>query len=74
MLISTDGGKTFTEEFTPRGLMIDFEVDPADPERIVASTDKELFRTEDGGKSWRPLTGADGIRLSWPQAGHALPR
>ena len=57
MLISSDGGKTFTEEFTPRGLMIDFEVDPADPERIVASTDTELFRTEDGGKSWRPLTG-----------------
>ena len=31
MLISSDGGKTFTEEFTPRGLMIDFEVDPAEP-------------------------------------------
>ena len=58
MLISSDGGKTFTEEFTPRGLMIDFEVDPANPERIVASTDTELFRTEDGGQSWRPLTGA----------------
>ena len=57
MLTSSDGGKTFTEEFTPRGLMIDFEVDPANPERIVASTDTELFRTEDGGKSWRPLTG-----------------
>ena len=49
MLISDDGGKTFKEEFTPRGLMIDFEVDPAKPERIVASTDNELFRTEDGG-------------------------
>ena len=69
MLISSDGGKTFTEEFTPRGLMIDFEVDPADPERIVASTDTELFRTEDGGKSWRPLTRADGIRLVVAGAG-----
>jgi photosystem II stability/assembly factor-like uncharacterized protein len=67
MLISSDGGKTFTEEFTPRGLMIDFEVDPANPERIVASTDTELFRTEDGGQSWRPLEGADGIRLAWPE-------
>jgi photosystem II stability/assembly factor-like uncharacterized protein len=46
--------------------MIDFEVDPADPEKIIASTDTELFRTEDGGRSWRPLTGARGIRLSWP--------
>ncbi len=68
MLTSNDGGKTFTEEFTPRGLMIDFEVDPANPERIVASTDTELFRTDNGGKSWRPLTKADGIRLAWPQA------
>jgi hypothetical protein len=68
MLISTDGGRTFTEEFTPRGLVIDFEVDPADPERIIASTETELFRTEDGGKSWRPLTPAKGIRLSWPEA------
>jgi photosystem II stability/assembly factor-like uncharacterized protein len=68
MLTSTDGGKTFKEQFTPRGLMIDFEVDPANPERIVSSTDTELFRTEDGGRAWRPLTRADGIRLSWPQA------
>lgn len=67
MLISGDGGKTFTEEFTPRGLMIDFEVDPANPQRIVASTETELFRTEDGGKSWRPLARADGIRLAWPE-------
>lgn len=67
ILISSDGGKTFTEEFTPRGLMIDFEVDPSDPERIIASTDTELFRTDDGGKSWRPLERADGIRLAWPE-------
>jgi hypothetical protein len=69
MLTSSDGGKTFTEEFTPRGLMIDFEVDPADPKRIIASTEDELFRTEDGGRAWRPLTPAEGIRLSWPEPG-----
>lgn len=68
MLISDDEGKTFKEAFTPRGLIIDFEVDPADPDRIVASTDSELFRTEDGGDSWRPLAPAAGIRLAWPDA------
>jgi photosystem II stability/assembly factor-like uncharacterized protein len=65
MLISPDGGKTFTEEFTPRGLIIDFEVDPANEKRIIASTEDELFRTEDGGRSWRPLTPAKGIRMAW---------
>jgi hypothetical protein len=69
MLFSDDGGRTFTEQFTPRGLIIDFEVDPEDPDRIFASTDEQLFRTEDGGKSWRPADRADGMRLSWPTPG-----
>jgi len=66
LLISRDGGRTFTENFTPRGLIIDFEVDPADPRRVVASTADELFRSTDAGKSWRPLDRRKGIRLAWP--------
>jgi BNR/Asp-box repeat protein len=66
MLISEDGGKNFTEHFTPRGLIIDFEVDPEDPERIVASTDEQLYRSLDGGDSWRPALREEGVRLSWP--------
>ena len=67
MLISEDGGRTFEEHFTPRGLIIDFEVDPDDPRRIVASTDGQLFRSEDEGEGWRPLVAAEGIRLAWPE-------
>ncbi len=66
LLISTDEGRTFTEHFTPRGLIIDFEVDPADPRRVVASTDGELYRSQDTGESWRPLDRREGIRLAWP--------
>jgi hypothetical protein len=69
ILISSDGGRTFTENFTPRGLIIDFEVDPADPERIVASNENELFRSTDSGASWRPIDRREGIRLSWPAPG-----
>ena len=69
ILISSDGGRTFTENFTPRGLIIDFEVDPANPKRIVASTDSELFRSADTGESWRPIDRRDGIRLAWPAPG-----
>ena len=66
LLISGDGGRTFAENFTPRGLIIDFEVDPADAGRIVASNDRELFRSTDEGRSWRPLDRKEGIRLAWP--------
>jgi photosystem II stability/assembly factor-like uncharacterized protein len=68
MLISEDGGRRFTEHFTPRGLVIDFEVHPADPDVLVASTDEQLFRSTDGGDSWRPVLPEAGIRLAWPAA------
>ena len=68
LLVSEDGGRTFTEEFTPRGLIIDFEVDPADPKRIVASNADELYRSNDTGESWRPIDRRPGIRLVWPAA------
>jgi photosystem II stability/assembly factor-like uncharacterized protein len=66
LLVSRDGGRTFTENFTPRGLIIDFEVDPADPRRIVAANADQLFRSQDTGASWRPLDRGEGIRLAWP--------
>jgi hypothetical protein len=66
LLISRDGGRTFTENFTPRGLIIDFEVDPADARRVVASNADELFRSRDTGQSWRPIDRRQGIRLAWP--------
>ena len=66
MLISDDGGRTFREEFTPRGLITDFEVDPAEPDVLLAATEDRLFRSQDGGKAWRPAATAPGIRVAWP--------
>ena len=68
MVISPDGGKTFEEQFTPRGLIIDFDVDPDDPKHIFAANDSTLFRSENGGKSWRATVQGEGIRLDWPAA------
>jgi hypothetical protein len=65
IVISEDGGRTFSEHFTPRGLIIDFDVDPTDPDRLVAANDNELFRSEDGAETWRPIVQAPGIRLAW---------
>jgi Photosynthesis system II assembly factor YCF48 len=66
MLVSTDGGKTFTEKFTPRGLIIDFVVDPNDENHLLAANEEQLFRSEDGGDSWRPLSSEPGTRMAWP--------
>lgn len=68
MLISEDGGEKFSEHFTPRGLIVDFEVDPDDPKTIVAATEEQLYRSTDGGDSWRPALREAGVRLAWPEA------
>jgi hypothetical protein len=70
ILTSDDGGRTFTEHFTPRGLIIDFAVNPADPDTLVAANDDELFRSRDGGESWRPVLRASRMRLAWPAPGY----
>jgi photosystem II stability/assembly factor-like uncharacterized protein len=69
MLISSDGGRTFVERFTPPGLIIDFEVDPGDADHLLAATDTRLVRSTDGGKRWRPIDDGRGIRLAWPAPG-----
>lgn len=67
ILVSTDGGRTFAERYTPRGLVIDFVVDPEDPKYLLASTEEQLFRSEDEGERWRGIEVGEGIRLAWPQ-------
>ena len=67
LVVSEDGGRSFVEHFTPRGLIIDFEVDPEDPAHVLAATDDTLFRSEDEGESWRPLVQGEGTRLAWPE-------
>lgn len=69
LLVSDDEGKTFKEYFTPRGLVIDFVVDPEDERTIVAATEDQLYRSSDGGRTWRALLSGTGIRLDWPQQG-----
>jgi len=69
ILTSDNGGRSFTEHFTPRGLIIDFVVDPADPDRILADTDEKVFRSTDGGDGWHPLLSAKRMRMAWPAPG-----
>ncbi len=72
ILISRDGGTTFTEHPTPRGLITDFVVDPEDPERILAASETQVFASRDGGNTWRPLLSEAGVRLAWPERDRLL--
>lgn len=72
ILVSEDGGRTWNDRRTPRQLVVDFVVDPDDPERLVIATEDQLYRSTDGGASWRPLAEARSPRLAWPAAGTLL--
>lgn len=66
-LVSRNRGRTFSEQLTPSGVPIaDLEVDPANPRRIVAASDAEMYRSAIGGAAWKLLGGASGARLAWP--------
>lgn len=69
VLVTTDGGRTFKENFTPRSLVVDMVVDPSDGKRLLISTEDALFRSTDQGKTWRPLPPAPGVRMAWLPSG-----
>jgi hypothetical protein len=66
ILVSQDGGRTWTEHFTPRELIIDFVVDPDDPKRLVAASETQLYASPDMGDGWRPVGEGRSPRLDWP--------
>ena len=66
ILVSENDGKDWEERFTPRELILDFVVDPDDPDHILASTEETLYRSTDGGNGWRPAMQVKAARLDWP--------
>jgi hypothetical protein len=69
VLVSDDAGGTFEERFTPRGLVLDMVVDPADRESLLISLEEQLYRSPDAGRTWRPVAEADEARLAWAGPG-----
>jgi hypothetical protein len=66
LLVSRDDGRTWEERTTPRQLILDFVVDPRDPDVILASVESGLYRSQDGGETWRPAGQGRSPRLDWP--------
>lgn len=69
LLLSEDGGRQWIERPTPRDLVLDFVVDPADPDHLLTSTEDRLFQTTDRGKRFRAVEPAAAARLEWPEPG-----
>jgi photosystem II stability/assembly factor-like uncharacterized protein len=66
-LASADGGKTWQERAIPEPL-ISLALSPGDPDRLVASGERALYESEDGGRHWTKLTDSPGA-VAWPAAG-----
>jgi photosystem II stability/assembly factor-like uncharacterized protein len=66
LMLSDDDGETWTTR-RPPAAVIDLAVDPDDPRRIVAATERGLGLTEDDGRRWRGLSREVGL-VAWPEA------
>jgi hypothetical protein len=67
LMASTDGGRSWRERTPPAGVF-GLAIDPRDAGRIVASTEKGVFASSNGGGGWRPLRDDVGGLLTWPRA------
>jgi photosystem II stability/assembly factor-like uncharacterized protein len=63
---STDGGRTwepFARRVTREGL-VDLAVDPLDPRLLVAANPKGVWRSRDGGATWRRIDPSRSYRVA----------
>lgn len=65
LMVSSDGAKSWQERTPPAGVF-GLAIDPADPSRIVASTEDGVFSSSDEGRGWRPLRDDLAGLLAWP--------
>jgi hypothetical protein len=65
LLVSSNGGRQWARR-TPPAAMYDLAIDPGNPDRIVASTERGIFSSADAGKGWRPLRDDTAGLLAWP--------
>lgn len=65
---SRDGGRTWQDLSAPGGL-IDLAIDPADGDRLLASTETGVQTSQDGGRSWQDTSLSVPVLLAW-----ALPK
>lgn len=65
LLVSRDEGLTWGDRRSP-GELVDFVVDPSDPDRLLAATEAALHASVDGGRTWRALPARPSGLMAWP--------
>jgi photosystem II stability/assembly factor-like uncharacterized protein len=65
LMVSDDAGRTWVRRMPPAGVF-DVVIGPPDPEHVVASTERGVFRSRDAGESWRLLNDELAGLLAWP--------
>ena len=66
MLVSDDGGRTWMSKAAPLPI-VGLEVDPDDARLWIASTQSGIFRTTDGGGTWRQVDPTPNVRFAWAE-------
>lgn len=65
---SRDGGRTWLARTTPDGL-IDIAIDPADGDRLLASTESGVQASRDGARTWQKTALNRPVLLAWARPG-----
>lgn len=71
LLVSRDGGRSWQDRLAPEALL-DLAVDPSDPEHLLASGGAVLYRSQDGGSTWRAVASGVAGHLAWPVSKRAF--
>jgi photosystem II stability/assembly factor-like uncharacterized protein len=65
LLMSRDGGKTWTQRSTPEPL-VSLAIHPEDARRVIASGERAVYVSRDEGRRWQRIARAAGL-LAWPK-------
>ncbi len=68
LMVSRDGGRSWQSEDSPAA-MFDLAVDPRDPDRIVASTERGVYISSDAGKTFEERRQDVAGLLAWAAGG-----
>ena len=66
-LVSDDAGRSWSKR-SPPGPLISLAISPDDSDQVIAAAEDGLYRSDDAGERWRPLTRDTGL-LAWTRSG-----